>query len=129
MSTLSGQKISQTFGRLIQIDNVGNNGIDSNPRNLQDGGGHNLPIQVYNTGLLVDVGQYVTYFDSAGGLGIYFPNGSNISMNGYDNDIYCRFSPLNVNGLTFILDKLPQSNPGLPGALYHTGDGNLKVSL
>lgn len=53
MSNLSGTRIRDTFNRLIQINQVGNVGVDSVARNLQDGGGNNLPILVSTTGIVL----------------------------------------------------------------------------
>ena len=45
-NNLFSEKIKDSFGRLIQIDNAGNNGADGTLRKLADGDGTDLPIEV-----------------------------------------------------------------------------------
>ena len=58
MSTLSGRKVKDTFGNLLQVDN-NNSGIDGTLRNIQDGEGTASTVQISSAAFNIQYGFQV----------------------------------------------------------------------
>jgi hypothetical protein len=58
MSTLSGRKVKDTFGNLLQVDN-NNSGIDGTLRNIQDGEGTASTVQISSAAFNIQSGFQV----------------------------------------------------------------------